>query len=78
MTTISAELNSLLKSMEYPAHRSDLVREAAREGVRDAEYQRLTRITPRSYSGRFDVLRELALGRMTAPTTSLAPVGAVA
>jgi hypothetical protein len=63
MLTISAELTALLKAMEYPAHQSDLVREAARERIPEAELARLMRMTPRSYSGRFDVLRELRWDR---------------
>jgi hypothetical protein len=59
MPTISPELTALLKGMDYPAHQSDLVREASREGIARAELMRLAQMTPRSYSGRFDVMSEL-------------------
>ena len=63
MSTISAELVELLKAFDYPAHQSDLVREARREGICASEVSRLTQITPRNYSGRFDVMRELRRDR---------------
>jgi hypothetical protein len=57
--SISTELNTLLKSIDYPAHKSDLVREAIRDGINQTELARLQGMMPRSYSGRYDVLREL-------------------
>jgi Protein of unknown function (DUF2795) len=57
--SISTELNMLLKSIDYPAHKSDLVREAIRDGINQSELARLQGMMPRSYSGRYDVLREL-------------------
>jgi hypothetical protein len=62
--SISIELNSLLKTMDYPASKSDLVREAVRDRINQAELARLRAMMPRSYSGRYDVLRELKWQRI--------------
>jgi hypothetical protein len=61
--SISVELNTLLKSIDYPAHKSDLVREAVRDRINQSELARLQGMMPRSYSGRYDVIRELKLQR---------------
>ena len=60
---ISTEMTEFLNSMEYPAHRDDLVREAARDGLQYSDRARLAELTPRSYHGKFDVLLELKWGR---------------
>jgi hypothetical protein len=62
--SISIELNSLLKTMDYPAYKSDLVREAIRDRINETELTRLQSMMPRSYSGRYDVLRELKWQRI--------------
>ncbi|WP_213815582.1 hypothetical protein [Glaciihabitans sp. dw_435] len=69
MSTISSELAELLKEFDYPAHQSDLIREARREGVRVADVNRLARMAPRNYSGRSDVMRELRRDRSQARLT---------
>jgi hypothetical protein len=73
--SISMELNSLLKTMDYPAYKSDLVREAIRDRINQAELTRLQNMMPRSYSGRYDVLRELKFQRTphTPAVVRLAP-----
>lgn len=60
---ISTEMTEFLGSMEYPAHRDDLVREATRDGLPSADKARLVEMTARSYHGKFDVLLELKWGR---------------
>ena len=72
---ISTEMTEFLNSMEYPAHRDDLVREATRNGLRSADKARLAEITARSYHGKFDVLLELKWGRgaLLEPGSSPAP-----
>ena len=74
MTTISPELAHLLRTIDFPAHASDLVREAIRERVPQAEVRRLEQMTPRSYTGRFDVLRELRWNHAVAHTGHRQPV----
>jgi len=67
---ISPEMSLFLGSMDYPAHRDDLVREARRDGLAPHDLARLAEITPRSYSGRMDVARELRWGRGRAGASS--------
>lgn len=71
MSAVSTDLGQFLKTMDYPAHQSDLVREAVREGLAPDEVSRLRRIAPRSYSGRFDVLLELRWERATGGPTRI-------
>jgi hypothetical protein len=73
---ISNEMTQFLNSMEYPAHRDDLVREAARDGLRSADRARIAEITARSYHGKFDVLLELKWGRGTLLETGGSPAPA--
>jgi hypothetical protein len=56
---ISTEMSQFLSSMDYPAHRHDLVREATRDGLNVTDLARLAEVTPRSYSGKLDVMLEL-------------------
>ena len=75
MSTISADLADLLRTIDYPAHQTDLVREARKEGISRAEVSRLAGMTPRSYSGRFDVMSELRWNRaLFSRTSSLQPL----
>lgn len=67
--TISTELTTLLRAMDYPAYKDDLLREAIREGINDSDLFRLAEMTPRSYNGRYDVVRELKWGRVWDRTT---------
>lgn len=57
--TISAEMKTLLSTIDYPAHPSDLLREAARDGVSSRDVEQLAMLPDRAYQGMHDVARTL-------------------
>ena len=56
---ISVEMKTLLSTIDYPAHPSDLLREAARDGVSTDEVEQLAMLPDRAYQGMHDVTRTL-------------------
>lgn len=55
----STHLKTLLAEIDYPAHPSDLLREAARDGVPAYEIEQLSLLPDRAYQGSHDVTRTL-------------------
>lgn len=56
----SQQMTTLLTSIDYPAHPSDLIREAMRDGVPVHERAQLNQLPDRAYQGVLDVARTLA------------------
>lgn len=55
----SIHLKKLLAEIDYPAHPSDLLREAARDGVPAYEIEELSLLPDRAYQGSHDVTRTM-------------------
>jgi hypothetical protein len=55
----SIQLKTLLTTIDYPAHPSDLIREAERDGVPAHEVGQLALLPDRAYQGMHDVSRTL-------------------
>lgn len=56
----SQQMTTLLTSIDYPAHPSDLIREAMRDDVPAHERAQLDQLPDRAYQGVLDVARTLA------------------
>lgn len=57
---ISATLDRFLASMEYPATKDDLLREAARDGLSAADRAALEALPEQSFSARWHIRYHLA------------------
>ena len=60
MTTTDPALVAFLSTMEYPATRADLLREAARDGLDADDLAALAALPDHSYQGGWYVRRQLA------------------
>jgi hypothetical protein len=59
----STQMKTLLTTIDFPAHPSDLLREAARDGVPAHEVEQLGLLPDRAYQGAHDVTRTLRHNR---------------
>ena len=72
---VTPELDAFLASMEYPATKDDLLREAERDGVNPSDLARLEHLPEQSFSARWHIryhLAHRALADVTAASRALA------
>lgn len=62
--TITPTLDAFLASMEYPATRDDLLREAARDGLPASDCAVLEALPDRSFGARWHIKYHLAQGTL--------------
>ncbi len=66
--TISPELDRFLATMEYPATKDDLLREASRDGLGENASAALSALPSQNFSARWQIRYHLA--RVTGPRRS--------